>query len=115
MEAQNQKREMERILRDRVFDTDTNFHIINPSKAVDPTVMDYQSGMGGKTKAVTAKPAVTALVQNEEGDVCKFKRMSSVEGGRRGIYFTAIASISQRTPLGSSFTATQLLAGLEVK
>lgn len=28
---------------------------------------------------------------------------------------TATASISHRTPLGSSFTATQLLAGLEVK
>jgi hypothetical protein len=30
-------------------------------------------------------------------------------------YFSAIASISQSTPLGSAFTATQLRAGLEVK
>ena len=30
-------------------------------------------------------------------------------------YFTAMASISQRTPLGRVFTATQLRAGLEVK
>ena len=30
-------------------------------------------------------------------------------------YFTAIASISQRTPFGSSFAATQLLAGFDVK
>lgn len=58
LEAQNQKREMERILRDRVFDTDTNFHIINPSKAVDPTVMDYQSGMGG-TAGIPAEVVLT--------------------------------------------------------
>lgn len=30
-------------------------------------------------------------------------------------YSSAIASISQRTPFGRSFTATQLLAGLETK
>ena len=30
-------------------------------------------------------------------------------------YFSAIASISQRTPFGRDLTATQLLAGLEVK
>ena len=30
-------------------------------------------------------------------------------------YFTAIASTSQSTPFGSSLTATQLLAGFEVK
>lgn len=30
-------------------------------------------------------------------------------------YFTAIASISQSTPFGRSLTATQLLAGFEVK
>lgn len=58
LEAQNQKREMERILRDRVFDTDTNFHIINPSKAVDPTVMAYQSGMGG-TAGIPAEAVLT--------------------------------------------------------
>jgi len=32
-----------------------------------------------------------------------------------GFYFAAMASISQRTPLGRSFTATQERAGLEVK
>lgn len=58
LEAQNQKREMERILRNRVFDTDTNFHIINPSKAVNPTVMDYQSGMGG-TAGIPAEAVLT--------------------------------------------------------
>ena len=31
------------------------------------------------------------------------------------LYFSAIASISQSTPLGSALTATQLRAGLEVK
>ena len=30
-------------------------------------------------------------------------------------YFSAIASISQSTPLGSAFTATQLRAGFDVK
>lgn len=33
----------------------------------------------------------------------------------RKTYFAAMASISQRTPLGRSFTATQERAGLEVK
>ena len=46
------------------------------------------------------------------------KNPDFVHGTRAGFfagYFTAIASISQRTPFGSSFTATQLRAGLEVK
>lgn len=58
LEAQNQKREMERILRDRVFDTDANLHIINPSQAVDSTVMAYQSGMGG-TAGIPAEAVLT--------------------------------------------------------
>ena len=31
------------------------------------------------------------------------------------LYLTAMASISQRTPFGKSFTATQLRAGFDVK
>lgn len=58
LEAQNQKREMERILRDRVFDTDANLHIVNPSQVVDFTVMAYQSGMGG-TAGIPAEAVLT--------------------------------------------------------